>query len=362
MQRIQRSPLSLETPTRPSAATGVDRTKKPQPATSMHPRAGTLWLVDETKRRTTKSSASSARTLFEKSVRGIFNWMSFKPLSMKKLQAQGLDFESAKSKMQEQGIKNVEIILVPKSHVQILYAKHPNEASDPKLAVFIAGQNGKVVKHVNTGEVLKNWQEGKSICLTSVRGYMGNPGKPDHKGQADDLAKILEYLHGEKRIAAENTELYAHSMGCDTLTNALAVRATQREGLDLDEEVYKKINLRAPYTNLMEMVMHKIDTKWFLRSFRSKKDKVNAALQPLIVNSFPHLKHLKAQKIRIAASEADEKVPFIMSKTVRDELDRLNLPPGADLNDPSLRTPVSLLIHPKHDRMNHEATCFYHDQ
>lgn len=227
-------------------------------------------------------------------------------------------------------------------HVQILYAKHPEEKA---LSVFIPGQHGKVAKHIESGEVLQNWNAGKSICLTSFRGYMGNPGKPDHKGQAEDLAGILAYL--EQKTPTTQTELIAHSMGCDTLTNALAVRSAS--GIN---PTYQKIVLRAPYTNIAAMTEHRINTRKSLRLFRPFKETVLKILSPLMMDAFANLKYLKAKSIKVCFSEADEKIPYTMSQAVLEELKRLNR-----FNSESDVTPV---IHPARDGMGHDATCMYH--
>ncbi len=333
MQRIQRSPAALQATSRPSRPGAPARAKVQQASPSLHPRAGVLDLFDKRGQKTRKIQTSSnpPQTAFAAKMEKIFRKMAFQPLSPEELQSKGWDFKSAKAKMEEQGIENVEIIQVPtdKSCVQILYAKHPKEDSDPKLAVFIAGQQGMVAQHVDTKEVLNNWKSGRSICLTSFRGYMGNPGSPDHKGQADDLAKILEYLHDEKRIAAENTELYAHSMGCDTVANALAIRANQRTGLP--EEVYKEIDLRAPYQNIAAMISHKIRTKPKLWVLYPLTPLVLSSLRTITHNSFVNLQYLKAKSIKVRASRNDEKVPYHQSKKVYARLEELNQQTGKQL-------------------------------
>lgn len=301
-----------------------------------------------------RSSPKQTQTWFDIKVANIFKNHSFKPLSIKKLEDQGLLFEStkegidsAKNKMERQGITGIEIIKLAsdEGHVQILYAKNPNEAKDPQLAVFIPGQHGAVTRHVDTEEVLANWKEGKSICLTSFRGYMGNPGEPDHKGQANDLVNILEYLQKHKRIAAKNTELYAHSMGCDTLTNALAIRTSH-----LADDVYKKIILRAPYTSMVDMIKHKMNVKPELWIFLPLMKKVIKSLSPLIMDSFANLKYLKAKYLRIEASEVDKKIPYKMSRAVYEELLRLT----------KTNTNISFVNHHSRFKMNHDTTCFYY--
>lgn len=329
-----------------------------------HRRSGALRLFRKLPDQPTTQEAKPINKKAKSRTEKLFRRNAFKPVSIRELVVKGLDFKSAKDKLEGtgkyrgkgQGIVNVEIIRIPtqQDHVQILYAKHPNEASNPKLAVFVAGQHGKVVQHIDSGEVLKQWESGKSICLTSVRGYMGNPGKPDHIGQAKDLSKILNYLHDVKGILAENTELYAHSMGCDTLTNALAIRANERTGLA--EEIYSKINLRAPYKNMVDMIMHKIDTIKLFQTFlwwhSLDKSSVTNILEPIVINSFNNLKHLKAQHIEVIASEADQKVPYRMSKEVFEELKRLN----------NEADNTKLVTYPLSENRSHDDTCFHYAQ
>ncbi len=317
-----------------------------------HPRSGMLVnLFADPFSPTNLQFTNTARTIFDTTVENIFRKITFKPLSIEELHTQGLDFQSAQATMKQQGINNVEIINVEtdEGHVQILYARHPSEASNPKLAVFVHGQEGAATRQIYSGEVFENWKQGKSICLTSLRGYMGNPGKPDHKGQADDLAKILGFLLDTKGIVSKNTELYAHSMGCDTLANALAIRATQTTGLVGD--TYRRIDLRAPYTNIAAMIKRKIMHKPYLWEFIPFIKPVIKSLEPLIMDSFANLKHLRAEHIQISASEADKKVPYRMSRAVHEELNRLNK---------AINTSISFTKHPLHLHMDHNKTCLYH--
>lgn len=286
----------------------------------------------------------------------IFYKMAMKPIPLKQLKKQGFDLESGAKKLTQQfgidpSLVEIRAVRVPASNeeVKILIVKQPDYVSQSEQAsnegvLLVPGQHGNIVQAINTGEVKKHWSEGKNVVLATMRGYHGNRGQVHHIGQAHDLAAIMDYIHDRMKIKPENTSIQAHSMGCDTFINANAIRAQQGSPHN-----YDAIELRAPYKSMAEMIKHKIASKWYLKPFRSQISGVMTTLSREIMDSFENLRYLAARRLRIIASPRDEKIPFVQSSAVKDEIHRLH---------PNMH--LVFFEVPDYASGDHDSVCFPH--
>ncbi len=105
-------------------------------------------------------------------------------------------------------------------------------------------------------EAQKAYDEGKSICMFSYRGYSGNAGHPSRQGLVHDADAVLEFLLSYKNIDSKNIEIEAHSLGTAVALATLASRVRTHPELQ-----YGKVTLYAPFTSLKDMVFEKL---WFM--------------------------------------------------------------------------------------------------
>lgn len=212
------------------------------------------------------------------------------------------EFAKLRTVLGSAGVRNLELetLNTDEGHsIQVFYAPQISPTTlqptggQSKTKIFFHG-NADDIGYL-AGRAIDAYKEGYNICLTSYRGYSGNPGEPSQEGLIADGTRALNFLFNEKSIKPEDLDLEAHSLGCAVAIHCLA---------ELQVEINKLV-LFAPFASVRR------STARFLRKF-------TGPLAPWFAkrlcndywNNLEALPKVKAKRVEIIHGEKDTVTPI----------------------------------------------------
>ena len=161
-----------------------------------------------------------------------------------------------------------------------------NSNPEAKTKLYFHGNAGDIATFSEMAK--KDYRDGYNVCLTSYRGYSGNPGFPSKNGLTQDAKAVIDYLIDDKLLPSSSIDIEAHSLGCAVAIEGFGLRNEEKNGgyikiyknmiddmvatntkpdpnkytmegiVDALNEQYGKITLNAPLISVQKIVLDKL--------------------------------------------------------------------------------------------------------
>lgn len=186
--------------------------------------------------------------------------------------------------------------------------------SDRPLVLVFHGNGGNRAGRVPLGEALAD--RGLDVLLIDYRGYGGNPGTPSERGLAEDAESAARFVETPDRPII----YYGESLGA-----AVAVGLAASHPPDA-------LVLVSPFTSVADVgkFHYPMAPSWLIRESYPSLERIESGA-------------LEGIPVLVIAGGADAIVPVEQSKLIADAAGATwDEVPGADHNDPPLRSAPSL--------------------